>query len=135
MRSGEVSSDAVQVLELEQEVVDLGKVRRWTEAVLAGVHQDEIVDVLLVVTELVTNVYDHAQFPARLRLQRSMEPCVVAVSVEDASPRAPVLRPFSPDSVRSRGLVIVNQLTKRWGTVKRAAGKVVWALIPCPLTH
>ena len=135
MRSDEVFSDAVHDLELEQEVADLGKVRRWTEAVLAGMHQDEIIDVLLVVTELVTNVYDHAQFPARLRVQKSTEPCVVTVSVEDASSTAPVLRPFSPNSVRSRGLVIVNQLTKQWGTAKRAAGKVVWALIPCPLTH
>lgn len=135
MTSGKASSDAVHVWELKPDVSDLGRVRRWTEATLANLHKDELVDVLLVVTELVSNVYDHARFPARVRLRHSAEPCVVTVAVEDASPSAPVLRPFSPDSVRSRGLVIVDRLTKRWGIAKRAVGKSVWALIPCPLTR
>jgi anti-sigma regulatory factor (Ser/Thr protein kinase) len=132
--NGVTSSDAAHVLELDRAGADLGRIRRWTEAVLPGVHQDELVDVLLVVTELVSNVYDHARFPARLRLRKSAEPCTVTISVEDASSANPVLRPVSPDSVRSRGLVIVNQLAKRWGVVQRRVGKSVWALIPCPLT-
>lgn len=128
------SSDTAHVLELDREVADLGRVRRWTEAALSGIHQDELADVLLVVTELVSNVYDHARFPARVRLRKSGEPCVVKVAVEDASPSAPVLRPSSPDSVRGRGMVIVNRLAEQWGVVQRAIGKSVWALIPCPLT-
>jgi anti-sigma regulatory factor (Ser/Thr protein kinase) len=128
------SSDAAHVLELDRDVTDLGGIRRWTEAALSGLHQDELVDVLLVVTELVSNVYDHARFPARVRLRKSGEPCTVTIAVEDASPVKPVLRPSSPDSVRSRGLVIVNQLAKQWGVVQRSVGKSVWALIPCPLT-
>ncbi|RDI19266.1 ATP-binding protein [Lentzea flaviverrucosa] len=134
MTKGKPFSEAGHVYELDRDLADIGRVRRWAEASLSGLHQDELVDVLLVVTELVTNVYDHARFPARVRLRKSGEPCVVAVTVEDSSPSAPVLRPFSPDSVRSRGLLIVNQLTKQWGVVQRAVGKSVWALIPCPLT-
>ena len=132
--NGMTSSDAAHVLELDRGAADLGRIRRWTEAALPGVHQDELVDVLLVVTELVSNVYDHARFPARLRLRRSAKPCTVTISVEDASSANPVLRPVSPDSVRSRGLVIVNQLAKQWGVVQQRVGKSVWALIPCPLT-
>ncbi|SFR24760.1 Histidine kinase-like ATPase domain-containing protein [Lentzea waywayandensis] len=128
------SSDVAHVLELDRDVTDLGRIRRWTESSLSGLHQDELVDVLLVVTELVSNVYDHARFPARLRLRRSARPCTVTIAVEDASSTNPVLRPVSPDSVRSRGLVIVNQLAKRWGVVQSRVGKSVWALIPCPLT-
>ncbi|TWP54032.1 ATP-binding protein [Lentzea tibetensis] len=128
------SSGPAHVLELDRDVADLGRVRRWTHAALTGIHQDDLVDVLLVVTELVSNVYDHARFPARLWLRAAAEPCVVIVSVEDASPSTPVLRPSSPDSARGRGMMIVNQLAKRWGVVQRAVGKSVWALIPCSLT-
>ncbi len=128
------SSDPAHVLELDRDVADLGDVRRWTQSSLTGLHQDDLVDVLLVVTELVSNVYDHARFPARLRLRKSGEPCAVRISVEDASASAPVLRPASSDSPRGRGMVIVNQLAKQWGVVQRTVGKSVWALIPCPLT-
>ncbi|MFJ8964769.1 ATP-binding protein [Lentzea sp. NPDC102401] len=132
--NGRTSSDAAHVLELDRDATDLGRIRRWTESALAGLHQDELVDVLLVVTELVSNVYDHARFPARVQLRKSYEPCTVTIAVEDASPSKPVLQPVSPDSVRSRGLVIVNQLAKQWGVVQRRVGKSVWALVPCPLT-
>jgi anti-sigma regulatory factor (Ser/Thr protein kinase) len=132
--NGKASSDAAHVLELDRDVTDLGRIRRWTETALSGLHQDELVDVLLVVTELVSNVYDHARFPARVRLRKSDEPCTVTIAVEDASPAKPVLQPSRPDSVRSRGLVIVNQLAKQWGVAQRAVGKSVWALVPCPLT-
>ncbi|MDX8034203.1 ATP-binding protein [Lentzea sp. BCCO 10_0856] len=135
MTNGKTSSDVAHVLELDRDVADLGRVRRWTEAALSGIHQDELVDVLLVVTELVSNVYDHARFPARLRLRKSGEPCIVKIAVEDASPLAPALQPSSSDSVRGRGLVLVNQLAKQWGVVQRTLGKSVWALIPCPRTH
>ncbi|MFS8103115.1 ATP-binding protein [Lentzea alba] len=134
MTNGTASSDPAHVLELDREAADLGRVRRWAQATLSGLHQDDLVDVLLVVTELVTNVYDHARFPARLRLRRSAGPCLISVLVEDASSSAPVLRPSSPDSVRGRGMVLVNQLAKQWGVVRRTAGKSVWALVPCPLT-
>ncbi|ANZ36057.1 hypothetical protein BBK82_08225 [Lentzea guizhouensis] len=126
--------DQVHVLELDVEVADLGGVRRWAESTLVGLHPDDLVDVLLVITELVSNVYDHARFPARLQLRKSDMPCVVTVSVEDVSPTAPVLRPPSTDSPRGRGLVIVNQIAKQWGAAQRVIGKSVWALIPCSLT-
>lgn len=129
-----ISSDQVQEMELDREAADLGGVRRWAQSTLKGLHQDDLVDILLVVTELVANVYDHARFPARLRLKRSDEPCVVKISVEDASAVAPVLRPLSPDSPRGRGIAIVNQVAKQWGVVQRAVGKSVWALIPCTVT-
>lgn len=134
MTNGRASADPAHVLELDQDVADLGGVRRWARAALSGLHQDDLVDVLLVVNELVSNVYDHARFPARVRLRRSAEPCVVRVSVDDASPSVPVLRPSSPDSARGRGLVIVKKVAEQWGVVQRAVGKSVWALIPCPLT-
>ncbi|MDX8148900.1 ATP-binding protein [Lentzea sp. BCCO 10_0061] len=121
-------------LELLETVPDTGKVRRWVRSVLPNLHEDDLLDVLLVVTELVSNVYDHGRFPARVKLRRSTKPCEVSIASEDASATPPQLRPSSPDSARGRGLVMVNQLSKKWGVARRAVGKCVWAVVACPAT-
>ncbi|WP_053733891.1 ATP-binding protein [Nocardia sp. NRRL S-836] len=108
--------------------------RRWAESLLSDLVEDDLVDVLLVVTELAANVFDHALFPARLKLRMSAEPCVVSIVAEDASPDLPQLKPSSTESVRSRGLVLVDQLSEQWGTVRRAVGKSVWAVMRCTAT-
>ncbi|WP_329792185.1 ATP-binding protein [Lentzea sp. DG1S-22] len=109
----------------------MAKVRRWAQSMLCELSEDDLVDVLLVVSELASNVFDHARFPARLRLRKSAEPCVVSIVAEDSSPDLPRLRPATPDSVRSRGMVIVEKLSERWGVVRRLTGKSVWAVMPC----
>ncbi|ANZ43255.1 hypothetical protein BBK82_34675 [Lentzea guizhouensis] len=130
-RTAATGADGWSTLELVSAVPDTAKVRRWAECVLADLVEDDLVDVLLVLTELASNVFDHARFPARLKLRRSAEPCVVSIVAEDASPVMPRMQPSTPDSVRSRGLVIVNQLSEQWGVVRRPAGKSVWAVMPC----
>lgn len=127
-------ADGWHALDLTPATPDTGTVRRWTQSVLSTLHEDDLVDVLLVVTELVTNVYDHASFPARLKLRRSADPCLVDIVTEDASPAAPRLKQATPDSVRSRGLVIVDRLSRQWGVARQAVGKRVWAIVPCPTT-
>lgn len=125
------SADEWHTLELVGTAPETAKVRRWAQSVLSNLHEDDLLDVLLVITELAANVYDHARFPARLKLRMSVEPCFVSIVAEDASPVSPQLRPSVPDSIRGRGLVLVNQLSKQWGVMRRAAGKSVWALVPC----
>ncbi|MDX3659759.1 ATP-binding protein [Streptomyces sp. ID05-26A] len=123
--------DGWSTFELVSDVPDIAKVRRWARSVLCDLIEDDLVDVLLVVSELTSNVFDHARFPARVKLRRSAEPCVVGIVAEDSSPVLPRLHPSTPDSARSRGLVIVEQLSERWGVVQRLAGKSVWAVLPC----
>ncbi len=123
--------DTPHVLELNSDVADIAAIRRWARSALPELHEDDLLDVQLVVTELVSNVYDHGRFPARLRLLGSSRPDEVKVVVEDASSAPPKLAPSSPDSVRGRGLVLVDQLSERWGVTLRAAGKAVWAVVPC----
>ncbi|MFD5830653.1 ATP-binding protein [Lentzea sp. NPDC060358] len=118
-------------MELVSASPDTAGVRRWARALLPDLREDDLLDVLLVITELASNVFDHARFPARLKLRSTDEPCVVSVIAEDASPVPPQLRPSQPDSVRGRGLVMVNRLAERWGVVQRKVGKGVWAVIPC----
>ncbi|WP_170068008.1 ATP-binding protein [Lentzea guizhouensis] len=119
------------MLELNSDVADIAEVRRWARSALPELHEDDLMDVQLVVTELVSNVYDHGRFPARLELAGTGRPDGVTVMVEDASPTLPKLRPSSPDSVRGRGLVLVDQLSEKWGVTPRTTGKAVWAVVPC----
>ncbi|GHH39887.1 ATP-binding protein [Lentzea cavernae] len=121
-------------LELVSDVPDTAKVRKWAQSILSDLSEDDLLDVLLVLTELASNVFDHARFPARLKLRKSAEPCVVSIVAEDASPDLPRLQPATPDSRRSRGLVIVDQLSEQWGVIRRLAGKSVWAVMPCATT-
>ncbi|MFD9701211.1 ATP-binding protein [Lentzea sp. NPDC059081] len=123
--------DGWNTFELICGVPDIAKVRRWVQAMLSDLVEDDLVDVLLVVSELASNVFDHARFPARLRLRKSAEPCLVSIVAEDSSPALPRLRPPTLDSVRNRGLVIVEGLSERWGVVRHLTGKSVWAVMPC----
>ncbi|SDF40529.1 hypothetical protein SAMN05216553_101473 [Lentzea fradiae] len=118
-------------LELGLAAADTAAVRRWAEAVLTGLGEDDLTDALLVISELAANVFDHALLPARLRLRHSCDPCVVSIAAEDASPSLPSLVPPTHDSVRNRGMVLVDCLCADWGVARRVTGKTVWAVLPC----
>ncbi|GAB3377695.1 hypothetical protein GCM10027452_33550 [Micromonospora halotolerans] len=52
------------------------------------------------------------------------------VAVMDGSPADP--RAADPDlrAEGGRGLMLVRELTQRWGSTPAGAGKVVWAMLP-----
>ncbi|HJP75250.1 MAG TPA: ATP-binding protein [Pseudonocardiaceae bacterium] len=83
-------------------------------------------DLLLVVTELVANAYEHGTAPRSLRLRRDDSSHVV-VEVDDAAPNPPVVGHSRLDGNRGRGLTIVSALAERWGVRALRAGKTVWA--------
>ncbi|WP_053734355.1 ATP-binding protein [Nocardia sp. NRRL S-836] len=105
--------------------------RRWTREMLPDVSGDELDDILLVVTELVSNAIDHGTSPFALRLSQSDEPCWVRVEVDDAGADLPVVGVSRLHGDRGRGLVIIDQLAKDWGVIAGPAGKTVWAEIAC----
>ncbi|WP_447002089.1 ATP-binding protein [Saccharothrix isguenensis] len=115
------------MLELVGEVPDLAGVRSWTGDVLADLTEDEIADAKLVVSELVTNAYQHGQHPLHLRLRRTR--ALIRVEVTDLSPRLPVVGRSSVRVTRGRGMVLVDRLCRRWGAVRHAVGKTVWAVL------
>ncbi|GAA3857069.1 hypothetical protein GCM10022243_23030 [Saccharothrix violaceirubra] len=82
-------------------------------------------DAELVVTELVSNGVDHASGPLELTVTRTRTG--IRVEVADGSSDLPVRRPVEVDSVRGRGLIIVESLSTSWGATPTARGKVVWA--------
>jgi len=81
-------------------------------------------DLLLCVSEVVTNAVRHAQTAARLTISRDRD--IVTVEVSDSSPDLPVRRAASASSTTGRGLQILDQLARRWGAEPTPEGKVVW---------
>ncbi len=104
-----------------------GLVRRRLRDVLGhwGVPEDVVDDALLVVTELVANVVDHAMTSFRIVVH--LAGSVLRIAVADGSTKLPVLQPFDPQARRGRGLQVIGSVARKWGCDEHEGGKVVWA--------
>ncbi|MGW0706179.1 SpoIIE family protein phosphatase [Streptomyces sp. NPDC002643] len=78
----------------------------------------------LVVSELVTNAIRYGGAPIQLRLIRDR---TLICEVSDASSTSPHLRRARSFDEGGRGLLLVAQLTDRWGSRPSGAGKTIWA--------
>jgi anti-sigma regulatory factor (Ser/Thr protein kinase) len=111
-------------------------VREWGLSELADTAE-------LLASELVTNAVQASEH-LRIRADLPFVPVVrlwlisdrmsVVVRVWDASPEMPVRRDAGPDEISGRGLMIIDMLSADWGWYRKAAGKVVWALIAADIT-
>ncbi|MBB4161362.1 ATP-binding protein [Streptomyces cinereoruber] len=96
--------------------------------------EERVEDVLLLVSEVVTNACLHAGGPEEFVLRRGREG--VRVEVADASSEPP--RPHAPRSPAlpgGHGLMVLDRLAGAWGYEVRgpgAAGKVVWLEVSLP---
>ncbi|HYQ67324.1 ATP-binding protein [Actinophytocola sp.] len=106
-------------------------VRHWVAAELAGHAGETRGDILLVVTELVSNAYDHGGGPCEVRLLRSDSPWQVVIEVDDTNARLPTMGSsrFAAGTHRGNGLVLVDGLATEWGVTLHPddGGKTVWA--------
>ncbi|WP_225825800.1 SpoIIE family protein phosphatase [Streptomyces naphthomycinicus] len=82
----------------------------------------------LVVSELVTNAIRYGSHPIRLRLIHDATTLICEVS--DTSHTAPHLRRAKIFDEGGRGLLLVAQLTQRWGSRHNPEGKTIWAELP-----
>lgn len=90
-------------------------------------------DVLLVVSELVTNACLHADGPEELRIGSSAKK--LRLEVVDLGSGAPAPRtPHRPGRPGGHGMFIVQRLCLDWGVVRNpdGAGKTVWAELAAP---
>ncbi|MDX6349029.1 MAG: hypothetical protein QOF84_3819 [Streptomyces sp.] len=78
----------------------------------------------LVVSELVTNAIRHAAPPIRLRL---IQDGALICEVSDSSSNSPHLHRARVTDEGGRGLMLVAQLTERWGSRQTPTGKTIWA--------
>ncbi|MGW9030544.1 SpoIIE family protein phosphatase [Streptomyces sp. NPDC055722] len=90
-----------------------------------------VTPVELIVSELVTNAIRHCDGPSRLRL---IQHRVLTCEVSDTNTSHP--RPRHPHTLdeHGRGLFLVAQLSRRWGSRFATHGKVVWAEHNLPST-
>lgn len=103
--------------------------RRFAAECVAECAADERDDVVLLVSELVSNAVLHGgpHAPAAVvGLALEVRPDRVRVEVEDAGAGLPVVGDGATDRLGGRGLLLVATLASRWGSIPSDAGKTVW---------
>ena len=104
----------------------IGRARHEVEDALTAAELDPSTsgDLMLLVSELVTNAVRHARgevFEVRI----AVDPDVLRLEVhDDGAGFEPEIAPYD-DGTGGYGLFIVDQLADRWG-VERDAGGVIW---------
>jgi anti-sigma regulatory factor (Ser/Thr protein kinase) len=113
--------------------INLSAMRDHIATTLHDLGEDHRYDVVLVATELVSNVLDHTPGTGRLRIFRHNARCEITIEVDDRSSAQPVHGQSRLGGSRGRGIVVVDNLAREWGTRPRPdGGKTVFASVPCP---
>jgi anti-sigma regulatory factor (Ser/Thr protein kinase) len=115
-----LQTDTTEVRRARELVRD--QLRRWDLEELAETTE-------LLVSELVTNALRVARDRVELQLMRVGK---LLVEVSDDDHNLPSLEPSEALDEDGRGLSLVSQLSARWGTSRKAVGKVVWFELPLP---
>ncbi|WP_037885643.1 SpoIIE family protein phosphatase [Streptomyces viridochromogenes] len=111
----DVEPDPSYVATARQQVIE--QLERWSLDEAAFITE-------LVVSELVTNAIRYGHPPIQLRLIRDR---TLICEVSDGSSTAPHLRRAKMYDEGGRGLMMVAQLTHRWGSRQTTSGKTIWA--------
>ncbi|MEW1773421.1 SpoIIE family protein phosphatase [Streptomyces sp. NPDC086777] len=138
-------ADDIVLLLARTSALDTAKVRTWQlpqhPAAVAGARKmaceqlaawglgDAVFATELIVSELVTNAVRYGDGPIALRLIRD---AALICEVSDGSSTAPHLRRARVYDEGGRGLLLVAQISERWGSRQTPAGKTIWAEQPLP---
>ncbi|MFJ1967881.1 SpoIIE family protein phosphatase [Streptomyces sp. NPDC087903] len=114
----DIPADPALVSPIRRQVVE--QLGRWSLSAASFTAE-------LVVSELVTNAIRYGSHPIRLRLIHDTDTLICEVS--DTSHTAPHLRRAKTWDEGGRGLLLVAQLTERWGSRHTPDGKTIWAEI------
>ncbi|MDG9677500.1 ATP-binding protein [Micromonospora sp. DH14] len=111
---------AVGAARQARELVNTG-CERWGMPTLAD-------PACIAVTEMVNNVVAHAKTPMTVRL--APQETTLHLAVRDHSPRRPTFAGISPPTrAGGRGLLLIDTVTRRWGSSAVGDGKVVWCVL------
>ncbi|MFF4113704.1 SpoIIE family protein phosphatase [Streptomyces sp. NPDC001714] len=138
-------ADDIVLLLARTSALDPAKVRTWRlpqdPAAVAGARKmaceqleawgltDAAFATELIVSELVTNAVRYGDGPIALRLIRD---AALICEVSDGSSTAPHLRRARVYDEGGRGLLLVAQISERWGSRQTPTGKTIWAEQPLP---
>ena len=93
------------------------------ETLAERVTDDTAADLVLALSELATNVVEHAGTPFEVVVDTDGR---ARIEIEDTSPRLPVPTRAAPEETSGRGLAMVDQLCDRWGVHIAQNAKCVW---------
>ncbi|MFJ6617920.1 SpoIIE family protein phosphatase [Kitasatospora sp. NPDC091335] len=120
----------VATWQLEPEPDEVARARRLVVGQLSAWGLEVLRDTTeLLVSELVTNAIRVARDRVQLQLIRADR---LLVEVSDDNHNLPSLKPGEVWEEIGRGLTLVAQLAERWGTARKAVGKVVFFELPLP---
>ncbi|MFF7791569.1 SpoIIE family protein phosphatase [Streptomyces sp. NPDC007991] len=129
-RTAALGAGKVRTWQLPPEPTAVARARRMAGEQLAdwGLAEAEFTTELIV-SELVTNALRYGGSPIELRLIRDS---ALICEVSDGSSTAPHLRRARVFDEGGRGLLLVAQLSERWGSRQTPTGKTIWAEQPLP---
>ena len=117
--------EQAKVLSLNRNPAEVARARRYVAQHCADMSSDVRSIAQLLTSEVVTNALEHGAGDIWLRLSRA--DCALRVEVTDASVAPPRRQQAPPESLRGRGLMILESLASTWGvTPAEPAGKTVW---------
>ncbi|MGW2297676.1 SpoIIE family protein phosphatase [Streptomyces violaceorubidus] len=130
-RTRALGEDRVRIWDVHPDPSGVAATRRSVGEQLTAWGLDDAAFVTeLVVSELVTNAIRYGEPPIQLRLIRHT---ALICEVSDASSTSPHLRRAHAFDEGGRGLLLVAQLTQRWGSRQTDTGKTIWAEQPLPM--
>ncbi|WP_051812291.1 SpoIIE family protein phosphatase, partial [Kitasatospora sp. MBT63] len=125
-----VAPSEVATWRLTVEQSQVRHARRLVREQLAAWRLTALTDTVeLLVSELVTNAVRVARADVQLQLIRVDK---LLVEVSDDNHNLPSLEPAESMDENGRGLNLVSKLAERWGTARKAVGKVVWFELALP---
>ncbi|MGW4908809.1 SpoIIE family protein phosphatase [Streptomyces sp. NPDC004270] len=130
VRTRALGTDRVATWDVPPDPAEVAHFRQAATERLTAWGLDEAAFVTeLVVSELVTNAIRYGEPPIQLRLIRDR---ALICEVSDGSSTSPHLRRAHAYDEGGRGLLLVAQLTQRWGSRQTDSGKTIWAEQPLP---